>query len=284
MSWKEPPTDQAKNWVNRSLELQITLACSWDCQSCDALSQFHSISFNKRGTMTIAQIERFIGEMKSKNAYIGRIRILGGEPTGHNRFQQIVEMLHAELVPNHILSLEVITNGDNPEKCAAVKHLARIRTSGEGAKQKHHVANLVHTPATLGYEAKACSSPWHCGISLSYYGYWPCSAGAGLSRMRDWMHHQRLELPLSVNWQWPNRPTAVRDAWPDLELACAHCCHALHDEDKIKSGTGTIPGQHALNVPSADAWQHLAPWIMQNKQPSWPVYGQGQLTSETASA
>lgn len=266
MGWKDAPRDPAKVWLNRSLELQILLACSWSCQSCDAFSQFHGISWVKKGTMTVAQIRHFVEEMKAANAYFGRIRILGGEPTMHPRFAEIVEMLHAELVPDYVGHLEVITNGDNPQKIEPVKHLLqKVRVSGEAAKRKSHTANLRATPESLGYSGKRCGQPEHCGWSLSYYGYAPCSSGAGIMRLRDLMpEHQRTSLPIA---------RSTEAAWPDLQKLCDLCYHGLDDADKVKSGTAYENPEELLNnVPSPDAWKNLAPWL-HGKQPDWSVYG-----------
>ena len=212
--------------------------------------------------MTLPQLEYFVCEMKNRNAYIGRIRLVGGEPSIHPKLTQIVDLLHSEFVPTFVGRLEIVTNGSHPERILPLSsYFEKIRISDERDKQKYHTSNLVHTPASLGYEGRICNAPFHCGFSLNYFGYFPCSAGAGIARMQDWMKWQRLELPVSV-----------LQTWPDLQLLCNHCYHALKPEHKIKCGTGTIDGQHALNAPGKDTWQHLAPWL-QGKQADWPVYG-----------
>lgn len=263
MNWKEPPADGSKMWLNKSLEMQIILACNWHCIACDQGSQFSSFDFIKKGTMTVDQMWHFIKEMKSANAYLGRIRILGGEPTVHPKFKEIVELLHAKLVPTHVGQLEVVTNGSHPERIQSVRHLIKPRVSGESQKQSAHVANLVNTPASLGYEGRMCSAPWHCGISLNYWGYFPCSAGAGIARFEDWMKWQRLTLPTCVN-----PCNAVRETWPDLQELCNRCYHALRDEDKVKCGTSdkskNAPGSHIRG--SLNAWAS-------GKKAGWQAYG-----------
>ena len=274
MGWKDKPADSAKVWLNPSLELQILLACGWSCQSCDAFSQFHGISWIKKGTMSMAQIQFFCSEMENANAYFGRIRILGGEPTGHPRFADVVRLLHERLVQHgHVGHLELITNGDAPEKIEPVKHLIKkVRVSGEAAKQRSHTANLRATPKSLGYEGKRCGQPEFCGWSLSYHGYAPCSSGAGIMKLRDLMAiHQRTSLPAQ---------NGTEQTWPELQSLCDECYHGLRDEDKVKSGTGMLPGQHKLNVPNADVWENLAPWL-HGKNADWPVYGQ-QVPVEAA--
>lgn len=263
-NWKLPPDDPSKLWINPSLELQIILACNWACVSCDQGSQFSSFDFVRKGTMTFDQINHFISEMIDANAYIGRIRILGGEPTVHRHFNAITHLLHDELVvKGHVGQLEVVTNGSHVDRANTVKHIARIRYSGRAEKERTHTANLVHTPASLGYQGKICNAPWHCGISLNYWGYFPCSSGAGVARFEDWMQWQRLELPK------PKRQgKGVWDTWPELQELCNHCYHGLKAEDKIKSGMTDSeknkPGPHI--AAKIDSWHS-------GKKVEWKRYG-----------
>lgn len=272
MNWKEKPADPSKVWLNRSLELAINITCNWSCQACDAFSQLRTTNIVRKGTMTMGQIMHFVDEMHERNGYFGRIRILGGEPTIAPLFRDIVHKLHAYLVvPGYVGELEVITNGTHPEKIQPVREfLSRVRVSGEAAKQKSHTANLVHSPKTLGYIGRQCNAPGHCGWSLNYWGYFPCSSGAGLSRFHDWQHWQRLSLPVSL-----------KETWPDLIDLCQFCYHALREEDKIKCGTGMLPGQAELNKPSAENQELMDSWLA-GREPTLPVYG--QLTAVPKSA
>lgn len=273
MDWKAPPADGSKMWLNKSLELAIQFLCNWRCTACDAFSQFPTVSFIRKGTMTLDQLQHFADEMRAANAYFGRIRIMGGEPTIFPKIEDAVRLLHEQLVvPGYIGRLEMITNGSNPDKAKALKPwIEKIRVSDENDKQRSHTANLVQTPLSLGYQGEVCSSPFHCGIQLSAYGYFPCSSGSGIAKFRnDMQRWQRLTLPTCV------KPcNCVRETWPDLADLCGHCYHALKPEHKIKCGTGMQPGQHAMNTPNSDAWQHLAPWLA-GQQFDWPVYGAAQ--------
>jgi len=234
--------------------------------------------------MTVDQVAHFCAEMRSKNAFIGRIRLLGGEASLHPKLGEIIRLLYYELVKNgHSHEIWIVTNGTGPDKIAAArtKDLAKelddstpeipviVRVSDEAEKQQIHIANMARTPASLGYEGTICCSPFYCGFSLNYYGYFPCSAGAGIARLQDSMlKWQRLALPLSVT-----KPcNAVLDTWPDLRQLCDHCYQGLRESDKIKCGTGQQPEQFALNTPHESVWQHLAPWLA-GKQPDWKIYG-----------
>lgn len=270
--WKSPPLDPDKLWLANSIEMQILLACNWSCHACNQLSNFHGISFIKKGTMTLAQVRFFVGEMHKHNAYFGRIRILGGEPTIHPKFTEIVKLLHEELVvKGHVGFLEVITNGDHLERVKPVQHLfSRVRVSREKAKQTRHIANLLQTPKSLGYRGIRCNTPEHCGWSLSYYGWAPCSPAASIMRMWDMAdEHQRMTIPIES--PKPGVPPTEAN-WPRLQEFCDLCQHGLKPEDMVKCGTGTKPGQHELNTPEPETWSHLAPWL-NGKQADFKVYG-----------
>lgn len=258
-NWKTKPTD-GKVWINNSMELQILLACNWNCIACDQHSNMAFLPFVKKATMNMRQIHAFIDEMVTKNAYLGRIRFVGGEPTLHPKFEEIVELMHETLVQTgHVHALELVTNGSKPDIHNKMKKLMRVRVSGEKQKESSHVANLAATPNSLGYEGTMCNAPWHCGFSLNYYGYFPCSSGAGLARLHDWMQYQRLELPMD----------GVKETWKDLQSLCNFCYHGLKDEDKVRCGTSL----HHLNRPSDETWRSLSPW-MNGKQPNWNIYAQ----------
>ena len=273
MDWKAPPADPNKVWLNRSLEIQVLLACNWSCISCDQMSQFSKIAWIKKGTMSIEQIRHFCQEMRDANAYFGRIRLVGGEPTIHPDFAAIVILLHAGLVENgHVGRIEVVTNGSHPERIEPVRNLIeKVRVSDDGDKQKHHTSNLVHTPASLGYEGKRCNQPEHCGWSLSYYGYAPCSSAAGIMRLRDLVEqHGKHELPLATSRTV--RDSATNANWPQLQDLCNQCYHALKPEHKIKSGTS----DPANNLPGPDVKPQLDAWLAGRKA-AWPIYGATSL-------
>jgi hypothetical protein len=269
MDWKAKPADPSKVFLNRSLEIQILLACNWSCHACDQFSQFTKFQWVKKGTMTLSQIEYFCREMQAGNFYFGRIRLVGGEPTIHPKFCEIVETLHRELVAKgHVGGIQVITNGSHKERVQPIAHLLdKLKTSGEASKQKNHTANLVHTPASLGYEGKRCGQPEYCGWSLNYYGYAPCSSGAGIMHLRDLMdEHGRASLP---------QVAGTEKTWPKLQELCNNCYHALRDEDKIRCGTGQRAEDVGKNAPSAEAALHIEKW-QHGKVPDWPVYGEKQ--------
>lgn len=263
-AWKLPPPDPKKVWLNTSLEIQIILACNWRCVSCDQGSQFSSFDFIKRGTMTMEQIMFFIGEMKDKNAYLGRIRIMGGEPTVHPDFIEILIRLKNELVPHHVGKIEVVTNGSRKEMIEKAKELSKVRISGTRVKEDTHLANLVQTPESLGYRGIMCNAPWHCGFSLNAFGYFPCSSGAGIARFEDWMIWQRLTLPTCKT---PGN--VVREVWPELQRLCDHCYHGLKESDKIKSGTSN----KANNTPGSHIASKIQQW-KDGKKAEWKTYGQ----------
>lgn len=270
MNWKSPPPDNSKNWINKSLEMQVILACNWSCHACDELSNLHGLPFIKHGAMTVEQVAWFASEIRRARGYFGRLRIIGGEPTLHPKLTEIVSILGG-LVPAHLFQVELVTNGSKPAIIAMHANRLKVRVSDEDEKQKYHEANLRATPATLGYRGIPCNSPWFSGMSLNRFGYFPCSAGASAARLRDWMRWQRLTLPLSRNYQWPGLPTAVRDEWPDLADLCTHCYRGLRQADKVHCGTGILEADRIKNAPHPEADTMLAEWSS-GKPVTWAVY------------
>lgn len=209
--------------------------------------------------MTIEQIQIFADEMWAENAYIGRVRLLGGEPSLHPKLIEILEILNQLKSDGHIGRVELITNGSNNKKIRSHgKSIDKVRVSTEADKKKHHIANLAKTPYSQGYQGTMCNAPWFCGISLNYYGYFPCSSGAGLARLMN-------DVP---RWQRLSLPNPVMEEWSDLQELCNHCYHGLKEEDKVNCGTD----QFELNTPNPEMWGHLGPWLT-GKQADWKVYG-----------
>ena len=195
--WKKPPADPEMLWVNTSLEIQILLQCNFSCAPCDAFSNYHGVHWIKKGTMSLKQIKHFEEEMRDNNAYLGRVRLLGGEPTMHPKLEEICQIMKGLQNDGHIHVVEMVTNASNMEKANEVKkYINKIRRSDLNEKNKTMVANLVHTPKSLGVAPFICSAPRFCGLSLNAFGYFPCSADAGLARLlNDVPRWQRTELP-----------------------------------------------------------------------------------------
>jgi len=273
-AWKKGPDKEGMLYVNTSLEVQILLQCNFSCSPCDAFSNYHGVHWIKKGTMTLKQIKHFAAEMRDNNASLGRVRLLGGEPTMHPKLEEICKIMQGLQKDGHVRIVEMVTNASNMEKANEVKpYLNKIRRSDLNEKNKTMVANLVHTPKSLNTKAYICSAPSFCGLSLNAFGYFPCSSGAGLARLlNDVPRWQRTELP--------KKP--FMEIWPDLLDLCSHCYHSLPVEKKQELKCG--PKNYEKNTPNPEMWSYLSQWINGRVTPrDWKVYGEETLSDKAPS-
>ena len=71
------------------IEIDITWACNLNCFNCNRSCEQAATGDH----MTVAQIDRFIAESRAANYKWKRIRVLGGEPTVHKHFFEILDRL-----------------------------------------------------------------------------------------------------------------------------------------------------------------------------------------------
>jgi len=225
--------------------------------------------------MTVDQIQYFADEMREKQAYFGRIRMLGGEPTLHPKLEEICQILRGLVEDGHIGFLEMVTNASHMEKAAIVKpYQVKIRRSSAAEKDKRMVANLVQVPNTLGIAPKICSAPSYCGLNLNVCGFFPCSAGAGLAKLMS-------EVPRWQRMSVPTRPFI--EEWPDLLDLCGWCFHGISD-GAIKETLKCGPANYEKNTPHEAMWKHLAPWLNSKTTPKdWKLYGEKPNVEEVLS-
>lgn len=171
------------------LELDITYACNLHCYNCNrsvrqAPEKLH---------LPVEKLRTWVDEWISRGKRWRRIRVLGGEPTVHPQFQEImVELLrYREWSPQTLL--EVVTNGYGPEVEARLKELPRdilVENS-----QKQSVVQPVFGPFNLAPAddqkfqhtdfANACAIASNCGMGLTPMGYYPCALAGGIDRITE---------------------------------------------------------------------------------------------------
>ena len=91
------------------IEIDITYECNLKCINCNRSSTQAPI---KEG-MTFEQIEKFVRESIELNKKLKLINLLGGEPSIHNDFLQIVNLILNEYVVKHSPEtiLQITSNG-----------------------------------------------------------------------------------------------------------------------------------------------------------------------------
>ncbi len=190
---KKLPTQIMGPQYHRSrdiLELNITYACNLTCYNCDRSCQQAPTGMH----MTVAQIERFVSESVAADYRWTRISVIGGEPTIHPQFFEILSLLRKfrdEHSPKTVV--EIRTNGYGPLVQSVISRIPSdivIRNSGKDAKKKANpdFASFNISPGDVeAYKGSdfrnACYVTQYCGMGLGPTGYYQCGVATGMDRI-----------------------------------------------------------------------------------------------------
>jgi len=199
------------------LEIDLTYACNLKCYQCNrSVEQAPSTDH-----LRLEQIEAAIAEWVDRGKAWERIRLLGGEPTLHPQFAQVIERLRAwrdAHAPGCVV--EVVTNGHGDavaQRVAALpKDVVVDNSFKEGPEQPFTPFNVAPSDDPSMARVDPYNGCWvteHCGVGLSPYGYYPCAVAGGIDRVFG-MGLGRLTLPDDDD-----------DMRGELEGFCALCGH-----------------------------------------------------------
>jgi hypothetical protein len=202
----------------RKIEIDITYSCNLTCPNCNrSCSQAPTA-----GRMTFEQVNVFVKESIAREVKWERIRLLGGEPTLHPQFSQIISLLisYRDTFSNNTI-IEVSTNGYGKKVENIIAKLPRgiiINNTHKRSDVTPNFDTLNVAPRDLKTYKRADyrSGCWiirECGIGLSSSGYYPCAVAGGIDRIFGWdAGRQNL----------PNDDDNMRDL---MERFCSHCGH-----------------------------------------------------------
>jgi len=182
------------------IEIDITYRCNLRCLNCN-----RSINTAPSSqSMSISQIQQFIDDSVKVKKVWKSIRILGGEPTMHPDFRQIITMLrHYRLMHNPGCSIEVVSNGHGVAVQAQLDWLPSDVFIENSAKQGSVIPFFRpfstapaddNTYKSADYR-NGCQVISSCGMGLGPTGYFQCTVAAGIDRVVG-MGIGRKRLPL----------------------------------------------------------------------------------------
>lgn len=191
------------------VELNANLDCSAACPNCDrGVAEFP----NRTEWMTVNQIDRFIQALREKrDIVVERLKWVGGEPLVHPEFRAIYDRL-ADAVQEALIGCVKISTNCVSKIPADLPKRNGVRWMRSPLKTKQHLPFYWHPEDVEQPTHGFCSHPRKCGLSLSMYGWLPCSPAILISGAFDLEH---LYRPIE---DIPTEPWGV-----DL---CSHCVYS----------------------------------------------------------
>jgi hypothetical protein len=229
------------------IEIDITWACNLRCFNCNRSCEQAPTGEQ----MSLEQIQRFVQESVAAGQRWERIRVLGGEPTLHPKFHEIIEELLAyrgRHSPDTVI--EVVSNGHGDKVRAALAKLPSGVTLENTEKTTVHQAfdSFNVAPVDLPqYQSadftNACAVTEDCGIGLTPNGYYACAVAGGIDRIVG-LDLGRRRLPASDD-----------DMLDSIDAFCRRCgsFKREHEEpvhEPVRSASWDAAYQkHRLNPP-----------------------------------
>ena len=175
------------------VEIDITYECNLRClgcnRSCTQAPTTESVAFS--------DIKQFVEESAFNSRKWELINILGGEPTLHPEFEQIIKYIHNEYISKHSPKtiLQIVSNGYD-EKSRVLCDDMRVKYQNVRIDYGSYKTNRVVEYFSPFNEApidddkfndadfkKGCWVTSYCGIGLNKNGYYACAVAGGIDRI-----------------------------------------------------------------------------------------------------
>jgi hypothetical protein len=221
------------------VEIDITYKCNLKCVNCN-----RSCTQAPGDTeMPVSTIEKFIRESVEKNLKWKRIRILGGEPTLHSRFFDIMDRLREyRSVHNPAVRLVLGTNYFGGKVLDVLDKLpgdivikSTLKTSRVHLFRPFNVAPVDTWFNQFSDYSTGCRIIADCGLGLTPSGFYMCAVAGGIDRIFRY-HLGRENLPdpsdtmtdqmsAFCRWcghfgfQWPVKKEKMSRSWKEA-YAC----------------------------------------------------------------
>lgn len=215
------------------IEIDITYKCNLKCINCNrSCSQAPSAI-----EMPVSKIETFIEQSIERHITWKRIRLLGGEPTLHSQFFDIIDLLiRYRTSHNPSVRLVVGTNYYGKQVHRVLEKLpdaiavkSTLKSSRVNLFKPFNVAPLDTRLNRFSDYSCGCRIIEDCGLGLTPTGYYMCAVAGGIDRIFDYKLG-RSQLPdvsddLSDQMtalyclcghfgvQWPTRKIKMSETW-----------------------------------------------------------------------
>jgi hypothetical protein len=201
----------------RYVEIDLTYRCNLGCRNCNRSCTQAPSDLE----ISLEAIDAFLARSLALRIAWERIRLLGGEPTLHPRFEQILErLLHHRAAHNPGLRIVVCTNGWGARVNRALDRLppgVAIKNTAKGPRQRlfrpFNRAPVDSLRRRVSDLSAGCRILHDCGIGLTPLGYYPCAIAGGIDRV------------FGFNCPRPSLPAPDDEMIDQLARFCPCCGH-----------------------------------------------------------
>lgn len=172
------------------IEIDITYQCNLKCLNCNrSVTQAPDTMH-----MPVDQVSRFVNDSIKLNKHWRRIRILGGEPTLHPYFKEIVNELLRYKKRFNSCMVEVVSNGLGSRAQNELENLppeimidtTSFKTSTiQPYFAPFNMAPIDDVKFKFTDFSNGCAIMRDCGIGLTPLGYYPCAVAGGIDRILE---------------------------------------------------------------------------------------------------
>lgn len=170
-----------------AIEIDITYACNLRCKNCNrSITQAPD-----KEHIPLKMIRDFVHDSILKHKRWRTIRVLGGEPTLHPQFLELIHELRAYRKFEPRCIIQVVTNGHGKAVKAILKKIppdVLIENSEKDGNVQPAFGPFNLAPAddpafrSADY-ANGCSIMKECGMGLTPSGYYQCAVAGGIDRL-----------------------------------------------------------------------------------------------------
>lgn len=170
------------------VEMDITYLCNLHCADCNR--GISVTRYDPAWDMTPKDVAKHLAEAEACGHEWKTIRILGGEPTLHPKFREIIGIILSYAIRHDTLTW-LVSNGYGKKVQKELEWARSVGVSRVESTEKNTPAQPTHigftqAPADLPDfkgEAKPCDIPQRCGISLNKLGYYSCAPASTIARI-----------------------------------------------------------------------------------------------------
>jgi hypothetical protein len=226
------------------IEIDITYRCNLGCRNCNRSIARAPESLD----ISLDVVQDFVEQCLCRGHRWRRIRVLGGEPTLHPRFLEIVDLLLSYRQHGYPCSIEVVTNGHGEQVAAALAALPEgiwIENSRKIPGWQPRFRPFSDAPVDDARYAPAsflngCEVMSVCGMGLTPLGYYPCAISGGIDRV------------VGGGWGRAVLPDTSDDMLDIVSKAC-RLCGRFKDGHHIPQGLHELLAQEIISP----TWRRL---------------------------